>query len=110
MNENTNKVIETLEKAAAIIKERAEEYKGKSDMFFDIAEIAKVDVSQVFAVLKATKVARIIANPDHIDSLVDYVAYSAFEIVYLQAKEVEEKKKPIPAPNTTPPKPSEIKW
>ena len=73
------KAIRVLREAASTIEARARQYNGKGDMFDEIAASAGCDVSVIFAVLRGTKIARLNANPEHYDSLVDLIAYTALE-------------------------------
>jgi hypothetical protein len=94
MNNRNQKAVALLRKAADTIEQRAQEYRGVGDMFDSIADRADTDVEVVFNVLIGTKQARIDANPEHLDSYIDLLAYTALSYCHVDCinKLVEEAK------------------
>ena len=94
MNSRNQKAVALLRKAADTIEQRSQEYRGAGDMFDGIADRADTDVDVVFNVLIGTKQARIDANPDHLDSYIDLLAYTALSYGHVDCinKLVEEAK------------------
>jgi hypothetical protein len=88
------RAVALLRKAADTIEQRAQEYLGVGDMFDVIADKADTDLEVVFRVLIGTKQARIDANPDHLDSYIDLIAYTALSYGHVDCinKLVEEAK------------------
>jgi hypothetical protein len=88
---------ETLLTAARIIDQRGAEYGDMREtheriarLFNDMVPDVKLEAQHVAAVLIATKLARLFANPSHADSYVDLAAYTAF-----RSELIEEKAAPV---------------
>jgi hypothetical protein len=82
MNLRGQTAVALLRSAADTIEERAAQYNGESDMFEQIAFVTALSIEKVFDVFIATKDARLSANPEHLDSLIDLLAYTALQHSY----------------------------
>jgi hypothetical protein len=90
--ESAMKHKELLLQAARTIDERGGEYgdmvethKRIARLFNDMVSDVKLEAHHVAAVLLATKLARIYANPTHDDSYVDLAAYASFRSELVRA-------------------------
>jgi hypothetical protein len=95
---------ETLLAAARIIDQRGNEYGDMVEtheriarLFNDMVPDVKLQAQHVAAVLMATKLARLFANPTHEDSFVDLAAYTAFRSELVNGKPAPVLKAPRPA-------------
>jgi hypothetical protein len=82
MTTTAEMAVNLLRKSADIIEERSKEYGGNSFMFRSAAERSGISIDDVFNVLMSIKEERLICAPDHTDSLVDLMAYSALKMTH----------------------------
>lgn len=81
MKDRSQYAVLLLRKAADTIEKRAVEYRNNGDMFDEISKKTNISVSDVFRVLIALKETRLESAHDHLDSIIDFIAYTALNSV-----------------------------